>query len=99
MNQVEREAVRLTAMLAATEEYAAQYSKAPEQHAAMIKALQAELQLILQRFFKNMAAQAKNYINRAHYEYQLSQNKLSTDRLDYDVSVIVNDNQIDDNDG
>lgn len=90
MDQIEREAVRLTSMLAATEDWAPIYSKTPEQHAQLLNA-EAELQVILTRFFRNMQKQAPNLINLEQYNYQV--------RLDYNVNVIVNERQIDQNDG
>ncbi len=97
---IEREAVRLTAILAASEKWAPQYGKAPEQHADLINA-EAELQLVLTKFFKNMQKQVRDYVNWQHYDYQVSLNKpatLSRDTLDYNIDVVVNSQQIDNND-
>lgn len=90
MDTLEREAVKLTAMLAATEQWAPVYSKTPEQHANLINA-EAEMQLIMVRFFKNMQKKAGDFINWDHYNYQV--------QLDYNVEVIVNEQQIEENDG
>jgi hypothetical protein len=100
MNTLEREAVRLTAMLAATENFAPSYSNTPEQHAQLIKA-EAELQLVLTKFFKNMQSKVHDFVNWQHYEYQVGQNRHNTldrQKLDYNIDVIVNDEQIDNND-
>lgn len=100
MDPVEREAVRLTAQLAATEQWPEIYSRTPEQHAQLLKQ-EAELQLILTKFFKNMQQKADTFVNWDQYHAQLarSHNHLSRDSLDYNVQVIVNDQQIDDNSG
>jgi hypothetical protein len=90
MNPIEREATRLTAMLAAAEEWPALYSKTPAQHGDLIKA-EAEMQVILTRLFRDMAKKANDFVNWNHYNYQ--------SQLDYNVEVIVNDQQIDQWDG
>lgn len=97
---IEREALRLTAMLAASEKWAPQYSKTPVQHAQLINA-EAELQLVLTKFFKNMQKQVADYVNWQNYQHQISLNHTATlgrDTLAYDVNVVVNDKQIDQND-
>lgn len=90
MDSVDHEIVKLTAMLAASEDWAPIYSETPQQHADLLKA-EAELQLTLVRFFKSMQQQASALINIEQYNHQV--------RLDYNVNVIVNEQQIDQNDG
>lgn len=90
MDAVEREAVRLTAMLAATEDWAPLYSKTPEQHAELLNR-RAELELVLTKFFRAMARSASDFVNWDQYNYQV--------RLDYNVEVIVNEQQLDQWDG
>ena len=97
MNEVETEAVRLTAMLLSLENWDKQYSKAPEQHAELIKQ-SAKMQVALTRLFRDMARKAKTFVNWDQYNYQVQKHSLSKDKLDYDVDVIVNDDQIDAND-
>lgn len=97
MTEVEREAVRLTAMILAAEEWPKLYSKTPDQHAELIKAT-ANLTVSLTKFFKSMAKKSGDFINWQHYNYQLNQTKQATlDRvaLAYNVDVIINDEQID----
>lgn len=101
MNELEREAVKLTAMLSATRSWAPIYSKTPAQHAALINA-QAELQIVLTKFFRGMQKKARDFANWTQYEYQLHANHPSTlarQTLAYNVEVIVNNQQIDSNDG
>jgi hypothetical protein len=74
MNYVDREAVKLTAMLSAAEFWNPLYSKTPEQHAQLVKG-EAELQVILTRLFRDMSKQAGDYVNWDQYNYQVSQNR------------------------
>ena len=99
MDTLEREAVRTTAMLLAAEKWPKIYGKAPDQHAALIQN-QARMQLILTKFFKSMAAKANDFVNWDHYDYQVRQAaKATLDKLDFNVDVIINDDQIDGFDG
>lgn len=86
MNELEREAVRLTAMLSASEQWSDYYNKTPEQHAQLLKG-EANMQVSLIRLFRNMQKKAGDYINWGQYSYQ--------SQLDYNVDVIVNEQQID----
>lgn len=86
MSRIEREAVRTTAMLLAAEKHAPIYAKAPVQHAQMIQN-QARMHVTLVKFYKAMAAKAGDFINWQHYNNQV--------KLDYNVDVIINDDQID----
>jgi hypothetical protein len=95
MNEVETEAIRLTAMLLSTERWASQYSKAPEEHAKLLKE-SARFQLSLIRYFKNLAKKSTDFINWDQYNFQVAKHRL--DKLDYNVDVLVNDSQLDEND-
>lgn len=90
MNPEEIEAIKVTAMLLTTEDWSSEYSKSPRQHAELIKN-EAKLQVLLTKFFSEMGKNATNFINWDHYNYQV--------QLDYNVNVIVNDQQIEDWDG
>lgn len=98
MNTIEREAVRLTAMLAATEKWPEFYSRTPKQHGDLINA-EAELQVVLTRMFRDMAKRASAFVNWDQYNFQRSRQNLGRDNLDYNVEVVVNDQQVDDWDG
>lgn len=98
MNNIESETVRLTAMLAAAEKWPAWYSRTPKQHADMINS-EAELQLILTRLFRDMAKRADEYVNWDQYNFQRQRTHLSRDELDFNVEVVVNDQQVDQWDG
>lgn len=90
MDQLEREAIRLTAMLSAAEDWAPLYFKTPKQHAQLIQA-EARMQVALVRLFRSMQRGATAFVNWDMYGYQ--------SRLDYNLDVIVNEHQIDQNDG
>lgn len=96
--EFEEELIRLSAMTLATEDWSKQYSKSPTQHAVLIKN-NAKLLVLLTKYYRSMANSAEDFVNWQHYNYQVSQGKpagqLSRETLDYDVSVIVNDNIID----
>jgi uncharacterized protein YdaL len=95
---VEREAIRLTSLLIAGEDWAKQYYKAPEQHAELIQQ-EAKLQVLLVKYYREMSKKAGDFINWDHYNYQAAQAKqakLSRTKLDFNVDVIINDSQIDD---
>lgn len=99
MNVLEREAVRTTAMILAAEDWPKIYNKAPKQHAALIQN-QAQMQLILTKFFKSMAAKANDFVNWDHYNFQVKQASTATlDKLDFNVETIINDDQLDEFDG
>jgi hypothetical protein len=100
MNEVEREAIKLTAMLSAAEKWAPGYAATPQQHAQMLKA-EAELQIVLTKFFRNMKGKVRDFVNWDQYNHQrqLNPEQLDRTKLDYNVDVIVNDEQIDQNDG
>lgn len=99
MDRLESEAVRTTAMILAAESWPKIYSKAPKQHAALIKN-QAQMQLILTKFFKSMAAKANDFVNWDHYNYQVRQaSKATLDKLDFNVEAVINDDQLDEFDG
>lgn len=87
LNELEEEAVKLSAILLSTENWAKVYSDTPKQHAALVQN-NAKLLVLLTKFYRQMAKDAHNFINWDHYNYQVS--------LDYNVEVIVNDQQIDD---
>lgn len=96
----EREAIQLTALISASEDWSPLYDKTPDQHADLIEA-EAELQMILTRFFRNMQKKAHELINWQNYNFQLAKNMqlLGTDRLDFNVDVVVNDDQLDQSEG
>lgn len=99
LTSVDREAIKLTAMLLAAEKWAPGYYKTPEQHAELIKA-EAEWQIVLTKFFRNMKKQVRDYVNWDQYNHQLNLHpQLDRTTLDYDVDVIINDDQIDQADG
>lgn len=85
MNALETEAFKLSAFLSASEDWSDEYSRTPDQHAELIKQ-EAKLELLLTRFYREMAKQADSFINWQHYNYQVT--------LDYNVDVIVNDEQL-----
>jgi hypothetical protein len=90
MNEVELETIKLTAMLSASEDWADLYGKTPEQHAELLSA-EAEMQVVLTKFFRNMQKKVADFVNWDMYGHQV--------QLDYNVQVVVNEQQIDDNDG
>lgn len=98
--EIEREAVRLTAMLSATENWSPYYAQTPDQHAALVTH-EAQLQLVLTKFFKALQIQATNFVNPYQYNFQLQQHRtsLGKEKLDYDVSVVINDQTIEQNNG
>ena len=86
MDAVELHAVRLGGMLLSTEDWSKQYTKAPEQHAAMLHRT-AQLQVTLAKFFRDMAKQSHDFVNWSEYKNRV--------KLSYQVDVTVNDDAVD----
>lgn len=90
MEAAEKEAIRLTALIRASEDWSREYSKDPKSHAKLIK-LEGQWEWALRRFFKGMADNAATLINVYNYTAQVN--------ADYNIEVIVNDDAIDEYDG
>lgn len=91
MEELELLAEKGQAILLATgERWAQQYSKAPDQHAKLIKT-EAKLQIILTKYFRDMAQNADKIINYFGYHQHM--------KADYSVDVIINDQELDNYDG
>lgn len=80
--ELERQYVRTTAMIAASEDWAEQYNKDHKTFAQLIKA-EARFQLGINKFLADMAANAEQLINVGAYYQQVT--------AAYDVEVIVED--------
>jgi hypothetical protein len=85
MEQLEKEAVRLTAVIRASEDWSKEYAKDPATHARLIK-LEGRWEWALRKLFKSFAEEVKNgstVINWYQYYSQV--------RSDYNVTLIVPD--------
>lgn len=86
---------RTTALIIASEKWAAGYNDAPEEHGKLIKST-ARLERKLLLFFKDEAARAPQWINWSAYLTAVQEIRGS--RVDaYDVNVIVSDGAANDN--
>lgn len=90
MDDLLQAAIENHALLRAAEDWSTEYSKDPVTHAQLLK-LEGKWELDLRRFFKEMASHAYDFINWSQYTNQKN--------ADYNVDVIVNDDNIDDYDG
>jgi hypothetical protein len=85
MDKLEAEAIRLGALLLSSEGWSDEYIKAPDEHARLLRK-ESKLHIDLHKFYKRMAANAQQFVNWYNYNYQI--------KADYQVEVIVNDNEI-----
>lgn len=97
MNATERQYLRTTALIRAAEDWSDQYKKDPKTHSKLIRT-EAKWQLALNKHFKKMADNATSYINLGAYA-ALVQPKVMSDDSDYNIDVIINDDQLDQTDG
>lgn len=89
MPPLDTEYIKTTALIRASEQWSDEYAKDPVSHARLMK-LEAKWQLILNRYFKEIAANAANLISPGAY---------SALKADYNIDVIVNDDALDQGDG
>jgi hypothetical protein len=85
MNEAEKLATRIGAITLA-EDWPKSYKQSPEQFATLMTQT-SKLNVLLIRFFKEMAKKSDEFFNHWQYMAQV--------KLDVDVSVIVNDDQVD----
>jgi hypothetical protein len=85
---MEKEAIRLTALIRASEQWSGEYSKDPKTHAKLIK-LEGQWEWALRKHFKAMAEAARGTTLINWYEYTAQV------MADYNVEVIVTDDTMD----
>lgn len=86
----EREAIRLTALITASEDWSTEYKKDPETHAKLIKK-QSKWQIELVKMYRELAQKSHLLVNWGSYNGQLM--------ADYNVEVLINDDGFDEFDG
>lgn len=97
MDQLEAEAIKLTALVRASEDWSTEYAKDPKSHAKLLRT-EGQLRVDLTKFFRDMAAQIPRYIR---WNVYTSQNKqaLADQEPNYNVDVIVQDVPVENYDG
>lgn len=96
MDQLEAEAIKLTALVRASEDWSTEYAKDPKSHAKLLRT-EGQLRVDLTKFFRDMAAQIPRYIRWNAYTSQSRQNLAQ--EPNYNVDVIVQDVPVDNYDG
>lgn len=86
MCELEHEAVRIGALIQATEDWSTEYKKDATTHAKLMK-LSSKWEIQLRKYFRKIAKESHNYLNWAAYVGQV--------KADYNVEVIVNDDGLD----
>jgi hypothetical protein len=97
MRNIEAEAIQLTALVRASEDWSSEYAKDPATHAKLLRS-EARLQVELTKYFRDIAADIIKYIRWQGYLNQLPQ-KLDDQNPNYNVDVIVQDVPMDKYDG
>jgi hypothetical protein len=97
MQDIESEAIKLTALISASEDWSSEYAKDPVTHAKLLRS-EARLQVELTKYFRDIAADIVKYIHWQGYLNQLPQ-KLDEQKPNYNVDVIVQDVPTDRYDG
>lgn len=97
MQDLEREAINLTALIRSSEDWSSEYAKDPKTHAKLLRN-EAVLQVELTKYFRDIAANIPQYI---HWQGYLNQRRQTLDAQDpnYNVDVIVQDVPVDKYDG
>lgn len=80
-------------LVLASEDWAKGFSKAPEQHAKLLK-VDARLNRKIMQYFKDLANNTHKFINWGAYRYAVYEINASKVNA-YDVTTIVNDNALD----
>lgn len=86
MNAAMREAINITAMIRAAEDWSTEYSKDPKTHAKLIK-LQSTWEVKCNKLFKDVSAKEYMFMNWHAYSAQV--------KADYNIDVIIDDGQLD----
>lgn len=90
-DKCERQALRITSLInASQEDWSYLYKKDPKTHAKLIKK-QSKWQIELTKYLKDMSNNAHLFVNWAQYHSRLN--------ADYNIDVIINDEAIDAYDG
>src|SRR5947209_4259187 len=97
MRDIEAEAIQLTALVRASEDWSGEYTKDPKTHAKLLRN-EARLQVELTKYFRDIAADIAQYINWQGYLNQRPQT-LDAENPNYNVEVIVQDVPVDKYDG
>lgn len=97
MEEIEREAINLTALIRSSEGWSSEYTKDPKMHAKLLRA-EATLQVKLVRYFRDIAASIAKYI---HWQPYLNQRPQTPNPANpnFNVEVIVQDMPLDEYDG
>jgi hypothetical protein len=86
MNDMEKEAIRLSSLIRASEDWSKEYAKDPVTHAKLIK-LESQWEWALRKLFKRMADKAGTFFSAYQYSAQVT--------ADFNVDVIVTDDNMD----
>jgi hypothetical protein len=97
MRNIEAEAIQLTALIRASEDWSSEYTKDPATHVKLLRS-EARLQVELTKYFRDIAADIVKYIRWQGYLNQLPQT-LDEQKLNFNVDVIVQDIPVDKYDG
>lgn len=97
MEDIERQAIRLSALVRASEDWSSEYAKDPKTHARLIRT-ESAMRVDLTKYFRTIATDIARYI---HWQPYLNQRKLTLDdqNPNYNVEVIVQDIPYDQYDG
>src|SRR5947209_17238279 len=97
MRDIEAEAIQLTALVRASEDWSGEYTKDPKTHAKLLRN-EARLQVELTKYFRDIAADIAQYIHWQGYLNQMPP-KLDDQNPNYNVDIIVQDVPVDKYDG
>src|SRR5438270_10168581 len=89
MRDIEAEAIQLTALVRASEDWSSEYTKDPKTHAKLLR-VEAALQVNLVKYFRDIAANISKYIRWQPYLNQRPQSPNPTNP-NFKVEVIVQD--------
>lgn len=89
MDEIEREAVQLSALIRASEDWADEYAKDPKTHAKLLKS-EGRLRVLLTKYFREIAAHLPGFIRWQSYLNQ-RQATVSDQPPNFNVQVIVED--------
>lgn len=91
ISYIEHELEHITTVLASAEPWAMQYSKAPEQHKKLIQ-LEAKMERIMRDYLRGLKNERiHKYVNWQHYYAIMMSKKAAAKKPEFDVSVIVSE--------
>src|SRR4051794_32077001 len=94
--EVEAELERLSVAILAAEDWAPAYSKAPKQHATLIKQT-ARMQVLVMRYLRQLAKEAPSLINWYHYSTAVAEQQrhfLADGIQAYNINVVINNDAV-----